>query len=74
MPVPLRSITGKVDYDVEQMLREIVVAIDRLEALPSVDLGPIRATLASLNDRLGDMEQRVQVLTQQVSDLIAAAP
>ena len=32
MPVQLRSISGKVDDDVEQMLQEIVVAISQLEA------------------------------------------
>lgn len=72
MPVPLRSITGKVDYEVEQVIRDLVVAVNQLEAVSVPDLTPVLADLASATKRIDDLEQRVQVLSQDVADLQAA--
>ncbi len=72
MPVQLRSISGKVDYDVEQVIRDLVIAVNRLEAVSTPDLAPVLADLVSVTERVSDLEQRVQVLTQDVADLQAA--
>ncbi len=72
MSVHLRSITGKVDYEVEQIIRDLVIAVNRLEAVSTPDLAPVLADLASVTERVRDLEQRVQVLSQDVADLQAA--
>ncbi len=72
MAVQLRSITGKVDYEVEQVIRDLVLAVNRLDAVDVPDVAAILAALADLDTRVGLLEQRVQVQEQKIADLEAA--
>ncbi len=72
MPVPLRSITGKVDYAVEQVIRDLVLAVNRLDAVDVPDVAAILAALTDLSSRVGLLEQRVQVQAQKIAALEAA--
>jgi hypothetical protein len=72
MAVQLRSITGKVDYEVEQVIRDLVLAVNRLDAVDVPDVAAILAALTDLGTRVGLLEQRVQVQEQKIAALEAA--
>lgn len=72
MAVQLRSITGKVDYEVEQVIRDLVLAVNRLDAIDVPDVAAILAALTDLDTRVGLLEQRVQVQEQKIAALEAA--
>ena len=69
MSVHLRSITGKVDYDVEQVIRDLVFAVNALETrplpeaqvVPAAQLEPQRAAVD--RQAIGDLEGDVGVVT-----------
>lgn len=61
MPVHLRSITGKVDYDVEQVIRDLVFAVNALETRPLPEVQEVPAARAE--------PQRVAVDRQAIGDL-----
>lgn len=63
MPVQLRSITGKVDYDVEQTLRDLTSAVNALEGTQSPQV------IQDLAQRIAAVRQAVQQATQRIDDL-----
>lgn len=69
MPVHLRSITGKVDYDVEQVIRDLVFAINQLETrpLPEAPVVPAAQEVPEVRAE----SQRAVVDRQDIDDLEA---
>jgi hypothetical protein len=69
MAVHLRSITGKVDYEVEQVIRDLVLAFNQLEGrpLPAAVRGPTSRAepQRAVVDRqaIGDLEGAVGTVT-----------
>lgn len=73
MPVHLRSITGKVDYEVEQVIRDLVVASNRQEADTSVIVEEVRpqiTQLATTVGSLGDLARVSKVQSDQITSII----
>jgi len=60
MPVQLRSIHGKVDYDVEIVLRDLTAAVNQLEQ---------RVTPAAAPDQIAAVSDIVRQVARRVDDL-----
>lgn len=61
MPIPLRSLTGKIPYDVEQAIKDLILTVNGLE--PKVLQPPQDPAVAALTRGLDDLNTQVQWLT-----------
>ena len=77
MSVPLRSITGKVDYQVEQLLRDLVKAVNANEdvtqavltdQIPQTEV--IQQQLSATVGSLGDLARTSKVQGDQITNII----
>lgn len=72
MPVDLPSLRGKVDPDVERAIREIVIAVNKLEPLLAAggvaglaqQVAALKAAVERDHERIENVERRVSVLEQ----------
>lgn len=68
MPIQLRSISGMVPYDVEQMIRDMVQALDKLEQREdpnNAQIAQLGAALTALQTTVTSLSSRVQSVIQQ---------
>ena len=73
--VNLRSLTGKVSYDVEQTFRDMDRALDTLAARPMPDAAPdAMPAVAALESRLQQVAQSLARLQATVDAYIASHP
>lgn len=77
MGVPLRSISGKVDYQVEQLLRDLVKAVNAnedvtqavlTEQVPQTEV--IQQQLSATVGSLGDLARQSKVQGDQITNII----
>lgn len=69
MSVHLRSISGKVDYDVEQVIRDLVFAVNRLETRPLLEAAPAPDAAPTVEAAEAGTTQRTVVDRQDINDL-----
>ncbi len=76
MPVHLRSIAGKVDYEIEQLLRDLVRAVNDTENETQVIVdqqGGVSTQIRQLSTTvgsLGDLARRTQVINTKVTNIL----
>ncbi len=76
MPVPLRSISGKVPYEIEQLLRDLVKAVNDTENETQVIVdqqGGVSTQLRQLSTTvgsLGDLARRTSVINTKVTNIL----
>ncbi len=69
MTVTLRTLTGEIPYDVEQQIKELVLAVNVLEDRAGPDLGPLQQQIETLAADLDAVERQAQVNAQRIEAL-----